>query len=91
MTQNIGRHQKFWNKINKLRKVKSRTEDMKKRKVTVNNAASKLFNEQMVKLDDECNELSNAEKMSFALDTILVIYFLMITVIHFLVVCLCHH
>ena len=91
MTQNIGRHQKFLNKIKKLRKVKSRTEDMKKRKVTVNNAASKLFNEQMVKLDDECNELSNAEKISFALDTILVIYFLMITVIHFLVVCLCHH
>ena len=65
MTQNIGRHQKFLNKINKLRKVKSRTEDMKKRKVTVNNAASKLFNEQMVKLDDECNELSNAEKNDF--------------------------
>lgn len=73
--------QKIFNKINELRKVKSTTVATKNRKFIVNDAASKLFNEHMVKLDNEYIKLSNAEKISFALDTKLVIYNMMIMVI----------
>ena len=46
----------------------------------MNDAASKLFNEQTEKLNDKYNELSDAEKKSFVLNIILVIYFLMIMI-----------
>ena len=49
--------QKFFKKINEFRKIKSKTVGTKKRKVIVNDAASKLFNEQIGKLDNECNKL----------------------------------
>ena len=48
---------KVFNKIKILRKVKSRPEDTKKIKVIGKDAASKLFNEEIGKLDDEYNEL----------------------------------
>ena len=54
--------QKSCNKINEFRKVKYKTAGTKKRKVIVNDAASRLFNEQIGKLDNKCNKLSNAEK-----------------------------
>ena len=82
---NIG---KFFKKINELTNVKSSTAGTKKKKFIVNDAASKLFNEQKGELDNEYNELSNAEKIIFALDTILVIYFLIIVII---VIDLCHY
>ena len=48
---------KVINKIKILRKVKSRPEDTKKIKVIGKDAASKLSNEEIGKLDDEYNEL----------------------------------
>ena len=62
MTQNLNTFKNRFSKINELRKVNSRTGDSKKRKFIVNNAASKLFNEKMGKLDDEYNELSKKLK-----------------------------
>ena len=47
----------------------------------MNDAASKLFTEQMGQPDNEYNKLFNAEKVSFALDTISVIFFLMIIIV----------
>ena len=52
----------------------------------MNNAAFKLFNEQMGKLDNEYSKLPSAEKMIFTLDAVLVTCFLMIIIID-----LCHH
>ena len=65
MTQNISTTKSFFNKINELTSIKSRKQDTQKRKIIVNDAASKLFNEQMVKLDDKYNESLNAEKNQF--------------------------
>ena len=51
----------------------------------MSNAVSKTFHEQMGEQDNEFDKLSKAEKMSFALHRISVIYFLviMITMIYF--------
>ena len=46
--------------------VKSRTRHTQKRKVIANDAASKLFKQQMYKLDDEYNELMNKEKKCYS-------------------------
>ena len=74
-------------KLNKLRKAKSRTADMKKEDI-VSNTVSKIFHQQMGEQDNEFNKLSKAEKMSFTLHTILVIDFLGIMIIK---ICLRHH
>ena len=71
---------KIFSKLNELRKVKSRTFDTKKRKDIVNDAVSKLVNEQMIQLDNEYSKSSSSIKKSFTVDTTLVIYFLMIVV-----------
>ena len=72
--------QKFFNKINELRKVKSRTEDTKK-KFFVKDGPFKVFNIQVGQQVGKYNKLLNAEKkMSLAVDTILLIYFLMIMI-----------
>ena len=52
------------------------------------NEAPKLFNDNTEKLANEYIRLANAEKKGFALDAILVIYFLMIMII---VIFPCHH
>ena len=57
--------QKFLKKMNKLRNEKSRTDGAKKRKVAVNDAASKLFSGLMGELNNAYNKLLNAEKMIF--------------------------
>ena len=44
----------------------------------MSNAVSKTFHEQMGEEDNEFDNLSETEKMSFALHRILVIYFLVI-------------
>ena len=44
----------------------------------MNDATSKIFNEQMKQLDNEYGKLPNSQKRSCALDAILVVYFLMI-------------
>ena len=46
----------------------------------MSNAVSKTFHEQMGEQDNEFDKSSKAEKMSFALQRILVIYFLGITI-----------
>ena len=76
----------MFKKRNELRKVKSKIEYMQKRKVIANDAASKLFNEQMGKLNDEYHELLDLEKESFILNIILLIYFLMVMI---MMTCLC--
>ena len=68
MTQNISIFKGF-SKLNELGKVKSRTFDTKKRKDIVNDAVSKLINEQMIQLDNEYSKSSSAVKKSFAIDT----------------------
>ena len=46
----------------------------------MNDGAYKSFNKLMELLDDEYNKSSNEEKISFPLDTISVIYFLIIII-----------
>ena len=57
--------QRFFNKMNKFRKVKSRTKDTTKRKVIVKDVGSELFNEQMRKLDGEYKKLWKVQKKEF--------------------------
>ena len=82
--QNISTFKSFSKK--KLRKGKpvGANNSHEKRKDIVSNADSKILNEQIGELDNEFNKLSKP-KMRFAVDTILVIYFLgiMIVVIYF--------
>ena len=57
--------EKFFTKINELRKAKSRAEDTNnnnKKKGIAKDAASELLNQQMKELDNEYNKLLNAEK-----------------------------
>ena len=53
----------------------------------MNDAASELFNQQMGELDYEYSKLLNAGKKGFTLDTILMIYIL----IMIMVIGLSHH
>ena len=55
----------MFEKRNELRKVKSKIEYIQKRKAIANDATSKLFNEQMGKLNDEYRELLDLEKREF--------------------------
>ena len=56
--------QKFFNKINELKKVKSRTDHTKKN-IIVDDAASKLFNEYIGQLDDEYKKIIKCWKNEF--------------------------
>ena len=75
MTQNISALKRFLKK--KLRKAKpvGGNSSSEKRKDIVSDADSKILNEQIGEPDNEFNKLSKSKKR-FALDTILVIYFL---------------
>ena len=74
--------------MSELKKVNYRTVGVKKRNAIVNYTTPKVFNKMMGQLDDEYSELSNAKKVNFARDTVLVIYFWMIKIMK---IFLCHH
>ena len=46
-------------------KVKSKTDDKEERKIIVNDPASKSFNKEITKLNNESNKLWNSEKNEF--------------------------
>ena len=88
MIQNRSTFNSISEKINELRKVKSSTEDAKKRKVILIDGACELYNKQLRKLDDEYNKLSVLEKNSFTLNIMLKVYFLVIMT---MMITLYHH